>query len=78
MPPVIEDAVIDFVDLDIDVVVWPDMKYDVLDRDDFKRNSEKYGYPDDVFGSVEAAVSELVGMIEGGEFPFDAENQKQI
>ena len=71
MPPVVENRVIDFVDLDIDVVVWPDMKYDVLDRDDFERNSVKYGYPDDIRDKVEESLNEIVDLIGKREFPFN-------
>lgn len=76
MPPDLADDVLDFVDLDIDVVVWPDMSYDVLDRDDFERNSVKYGYPDDVKAAVGSVVDDLVRMIERRQFPF--EHQEQI
>jgi len=69
MPPIIENGTIDFVDLDIDVVVWPDQQYDVLDRDDFERNSTKYGYSDDVKTAAERALNELIEMIEDGHLP---------
>ena len=69
MPATFDGAVLDFVDLDIDVVAWPDLSYDVLDRDDFEENSVKYGYPDDIRASVEAALAELITMIERQDLP---------
>ena len=71
-PPVFADGVLDFVDLDIDVVVWPDMSYDVVDLDDFERNSVKYGYPESIRTAAQATLSELTRIIEAPEFPFDA------
>ncbi|MEP6789192.1 MAG: DUF402 domain-containing protein [Acidobacteriota bacterium] len=71
MPATIVGGTLDYVDLDIDVVVWPNRKYEVLDRDEFKRNTAKYGYPEDLRDRAEASVSELMGMIERSEFPFD-------
>ena len=69
MPPVIENGTIDFIDLDIDVVVWPDISYEVVDRDDFEENSIKYGYPDHLKTAAEAAVKELIGLIGSGQLP---------
>ena len=71
MPATFDGKVLDFVDLDIDVVVWPDMRYEVLDRDDFERNSTQYGYPSDVFEKVEETVEEIGALVESRSFPFD-------
>ncbi len=70
MPPIFEGDVLDFVDLDIDVVVWPDTRLEILDRDDFELNTTKYGYPSEFRQAVEDAVTELTEMIEAREFPF--------
>ena len=70
MPPTFENGVLDYVDLDIDVVVWKDLSYEVVDRDDFERNTVKYGYPDDVKQRAEESVAKLIRMIEGREFPL--------
>jgi uncharacterized protein len=71
MPPVFDRGVLDFVDLDIDVVVWPDMKYDVLDQEDFDENSIKYGYPEEILAAVETSIRDLKRLIENNAFPFD-------
>src|SRR5580765_1994739 len=70
MPATFADGILDYVDLDIDLVVWPNRKYEVLDRDDFERNTAKYGYPEDITDRAEASVNELIVMIERNEFPF--------
>lgn len=70
MPPVFEDGVLDYVDLDIDVLVWPDFKYEILDRDDFERNAIKYLYSNELIAQAEASLEQLTSLIEGREFPF--------
>lgn len=69
MPPDFDGQVLDYVDLDIDVVVWPDKRYEILDLDDFERNTAKFGYPDDVRDRALTAVEELKAVIAAGELP---------
>ncbi len=69
MPPKFDGQVIDYVDLDIDVIVWPDKTRDVLDLDDFERNSVKFAYPDDVRASALAALDELTAEIDSDRLP---------
>ncbi len=69
MPPTFDGGVLDFVDLDIDVVVWPDLGHQVLDLDDFATNSLTYGYTDDVITRAKTAVDEIVVLIKNGGLP---------
>lgn len=71
MPPTFENGVLDYVDLDIDILVWPDFSFEVVDRDDFERNSLKYNYPDDIKQESEKSVAEMIEMIERRKFPLD-------
>jgi protein associated with RNAse G/E len=71
MPATFSDGIIDYIDLDIDVIRWPDGRVEVLDRDDFQVNSVKYGYPDHVKKAAEAALEDLLEVIEKKEFPFN-------
>ena len=71
MPPTFENGVLDYVDLDIDILVWPDGRYEVVDRDDFEINALKYDYPDEIRQRAEESVNEMLVMIERREFPFD-------
>jgi uncharacterized protein len=70
MPPVLSADVLDFVDLDLDIVVRSDLKCEILDRDDFEQNAVKYGYPDVIRGRAEAALAELMVLIEERQTPF--------
>ena len=69
MPPTLSDGVLDYVDLDIDVLVWPDNRYEVLDLDDFEVNKVKFGYPKDVIEKGEQSLGEVIELIEKGELP---------
>ena len=71
MPATFDGAVIDYVDLDIDVIRWPDGRVEVLDRDDFEENSITFGYPDDVKKAAENALDDLLALIDSREFPFN-------
>lgn len=69
MPPRFSGEVLDYVDLDIDVLIWPDLRYDVLDRDDYETNAKRFGYSKHVNEKVEEALNELLKMIETRNLP---------
>jgi protein associated with RNAse G/E len=69
MPPEFSGSVLDYVDLDIDILVWPDLRYVVLDRDDYERNAAAFAYPAEVKARVEETVKELLEVIERRDLP---------
>jgi protein associated with RNAse G/E len=68
--PSLENGVLTYIDLDIDLLVQPDSSYRVLDLEEFDDNAIHYGYSDQVKAEAQAAVSELISLIENHEFPF--------
>ena len=70
MPPSLKGNELIYIDLDIDILVQPDLSYQVLDLDEFDSNARRYGYSEEVKGKARAAVGELVSMIESRRFPF--------
>jgi len=70
MPPVFENGVLDYVDLDLDVLIWPDFSYQILDREDYSENATRFGYSDEIRMNVNAAMSDVIRLIETREFPF--------
>jgi protein associated with RNAse G/E len=70
MPPKLEDEVLTYVDLDIDILVQPDNSYKVLDLAEFEANAERYGYPEEIKRHAHTAVDELISMAETRQFPF--------
>jgi protein associated with RNAse G/E len=70
LPPKLEDDVLTYIDLDIDILVQPDLSYQVLDLEEFAANAARYGYSAETKRQADAAVAELISMIETRQFPF--------
>ena len=70
MPPSLEDNVLTYIDLDLDILVQPDFSYQILDLDEFEENAGHYGYSEEVKNQARAAIDELVSMIVTHQFPF--------
>src|SRR5688572_2378403 len=62
MPPVFDGGVLDYVDLDIDVVVWPGGEYEILDEAEYEENAAKYQYPPAVRTNVMTALADILEM----------------
>lgn len=69
MPPSIAGDVVDYVDLDIDIVVWPDATFEILDESEFVENAALFNYPESVRLNVSAALGELLSMIRNNQLP---------
>jgi protein associated with RNAse G/E len=69
-PPTFADGVLTYIDLDIDILVQPDLSYQVLDLEEFAANAARYGYSEEIKRQAPAAVDELILMIETRQFPF--------
>ena len=70
VPPVLQNDVLSYIDLDMDVLVEPDFSYSILDEDEFAANAARFNYPREVIDRSQAALDELIHMIEGRAFPF--------
>lgn len=73
MLPTLENGVLDYVDLDIDILVWKDFKYEILDADEFAENYQKYSYSENLKQTVASSVKELINLIENRKYPFNLE-----
>ncbi len=70
MPPIFSNGVLDYVDLEIDILVWSDFRIEILDTDEFEQNTKRFSYSDKLRLKVQESVNELKTMIENREFPF--------
>ena len=70
LPPTFENGVLDYIDLDIDVLVWKDFSLSVLDLDEFAENAKKYHYPIAIRDKAFESLAELKIMISKKIFPF--------
>ncbi len=69
-PPAFDGRTLTYVDLDIDVLVAPDLSYTILDQDEFNENFVRYNYPVDLSAQAWQALSEVIELIEARGFPF--------
>jgi protein associated with RNAse G/E len=70
-PARLEEGTLSFTDLDIDVLVRPDLSYSILDEDEFERHAEIYSYPSEYRVRAREALEEIVSLVEGRQFPFN-------
>ena len=71
LPPIFNNDVLDYVDLDIDVLVWKDFSYSILDLDEFEENAVIFKYPTELITKIKMNLKELIHQIEHRKFPFD-------
>jgi protein associated with RNAse G/E len=71
MPPKFDGVTLDYVDLDIDLIVCPDCRVITLDEAEFAENSTRFGYPPEVIQNVESALVEIRSLISARQFPFN-------
>lgn len=71
LPPKFDNTVLDYVDLDIDVLVWKDFRFELLDLDEFHLHSEYFHYPDEVKNKIHESLDELLQMIKKRKSPFN-------
>ena len=69
-PPSLQNDVLSYVDLDIDILVDADLSYRVLDLDEFAANAQRYCYSDETKQQAQKACTRLKEMIEVCQFPF--------
>jgi len=71
MPPSFEGDTLDYVDLDIDILVSKDSDIQLLDQEEYEENSNFYGYSPEIQNRVAKSISELRNMIRLNQFPFE-------
>lgn len=71
VPPVFDSSGLSFIDLDMDILVAPDLSYSILDEDEFEENAARFNYPPEIRRRAHMALGELVDLIESRSFPFN-------
>ena len=71
MPPTFKYRVLDYVDLDIDILVTNDFNCQILDLDEFSENSVIYQYSSDMKENIESSIEQLLKRINLRMFPFN-------
>lgn len=71
MPPELKGGVLDYIDLDLDILVKPDFTYRLLDEEEFGANVKKYQYSAEIVETCWKQIEQLEYMINARAFPFD-------
>lgn len=74
MPPTFVNDVLNYIDLDIDIMAANDGTHSILDSDEFEENALKYNFSDDLRKRVSDTVAEVITMIKLRQFPFELLN----
>lgn len=69
-PSIYDGEAVKNIDLDLDVKVFPDFTYQILDEDEFKTHQKLMNYDEDIIQISKTVTSQLVDKIKEGEFPF--------
>lgn len=70
-PPIISGKTLNYIDLDIDVLVHKDLSSEILDVDEFEENSRILNYTEETKINVQSSLNTLLKLIEMRQFPFD-------
>ena len=70
-PPQLAANVLDYIDLEIDILVWQDFSFEILDLDEYEENAQKFNFSDEIKYKIEESLNKLLEMIKEKTFPFD-------
>lgn len=71
LPPTFNNLTLDYTDLEIDVLVWPDFNFSILDREEFESTAAVFGFSRELIRKTEKSLAELLHLITERRFPFD-------
>ena len=71
-PYVIENQTIKYIDYDLDLRVFPDGAFKILDRGEYKYHRAKMNYPDEIDKIVKDDLSNLIEVVRSKKDPFNA------
>lgn len=74
-PTIIEGNIIKYIDYDLDLRVFPDNTYKVLDKSEYKYHKSKMGYSDEIDKIVKYELKELINLQKTRHGPF---NKKEV
>jgi protein associated with RNAse G/E len=71
MPCTLSDNVLAYVDLDLDLIAYPDGTYRVDDEDEFQAHQREYQYPSEIIEQARAELDGLIAAHKAHAYPFD-------
>ena len=71
-PFVIEEGVIKYIDYDLDLRVFPNGSFKVLDRGEYRYNKKRMHYSKDIDTILKHELTKLINKVRAKEYPFSA------
>ena len=72
-PFVIEEDTVKYIDYDLDLRVFPDGSFKVLDRGEYQYHKKKMNYSEEIDKILKSELDTLINMERKNEEPFDKE-----
>lgn len=70
-PSIYDGEAIKNIDYDLDLKVYPDYSYNILDENEYDEHARIMEYPDELKAIVEMELRNLIHMVERNDKPFD-------
>ena len=70
-PFIIEEGAIKYIDYDLDLRVFPDGSFKVLDRGEYKYHKKLMNYPETIDKILKSELSNLIDIVRKKDVPFD-------
>ena len=75
-PYIIDGNIIKYIDYDLDLRIFPDGSFKVLDKNEYRYHKITMRYSDDIDLIVQDSLNNLINMKEHGIFPFQEDSIK--
>lgn len=72
-PYIIENNILKYIDYDLDLRVFPDGGYKVLDRNEYNWHKRIMKYSNDLQNIIDSELGNLISLKKEGKVPFDKE-----
>ncbi len=76
-PYIIEDNTIKYIDYDLDLRIFPDGEYKILDKLEYKYHKKLMGYSDELDQAIHNGLDELIKLYESGSPIFSEDWNKK-
>lgn len=73
-PYILENGIIKYIDYDLDLRVFNDGAFKILDRNEYNYHKKLMNYPEDINYIIKKELSSLIEMKKANEFPFNKES----
>ena len=71
-PYLYEEGAIKYIDYDLDIKVYPNFNFKVLDRDEYEKHRFKMRYPKEIEDIISKEMNVLIDYIKNHEGPFSS------